>query len=199
MQKLVPGEVVWRVMRNARRRHAFTTGQARRSLCGHSVIRLPVMWSVPLRSDGGAPACERCLKSVERHRRLLSSRCRTLLGSVLLVIALSCGGDPDVASTGDACESGGDCQGDVCLVQLGEINQGEIIFPGGYCSSSCDEDADCADGEVCLIHRPTGDAFCFTECDVAVELLPCRVGYECVCLGFFCFLNAGTHVCLPAE
>src|SRR5690349_11791190 len=89
------------------------------------------------------------------------------LGWILAAAALSgCG-----FTVGDSCTTGNDCGGQVCVVRS--------EFPGGYCSMTCDKDADCPHGSVCIAGVLQGQAettACLRTCTKDSD---CRSGYRC--------------------
>ncbi len=74
---------------------------------------------------------------------------------------------------GEACESDGDCLGDLCL------NGND--WPDGYCTTvACENYQDCAnetDENACLLN-PQGDNLCVRLCDPNASG-DCREGYQC--------------------
>jgi hypothetical protein len=73
-------------------------------------------------------------------------------------------------TVGDACTTGSDCAGQVC------INQS--YAPGGYCSLLCTLDGtDCPTGTICVRNAlGQGTSACFRLCNVPGD---CRTGYTC--------------------
>lgn len=116
---------------------------------------------------------------------------RRLVGSAALLLVLTGGpgcsddggppaaGDsaiaqPDAApgtpgKIGDPCAKDEDCEFDLC-----RLKRGTGVFPGGYCSKTCDAITDpCPAGATCV---GTVDGDCFKLCATQSE---CRDGYLC--------------------
>lgn len=89
------------------------------------------------------------------------------LGWILAAAALSgCG-----YTVGDSCTTSKDCGGKLCIVRS--------ELPGGYCSTTCDEDSDCPHGSVCIsgvLQGQSDTRACLRSCTRDSD---CRSGYRC--------------------
>jgi hypothetical protein len=90
-------------------------------------------------------------------------------------------------ASGAACARDADCKGGHCAAEspLGGV------FPGNYCTGTCDGNADCGDGGACLLltgGTRAGQCFqaCSTDADCARDQYRCRE------------LNDGFNACYPA-
>jgi hypothetical protein len=93
---------------------------------------------------------------------------RCLITAVVLCLA-GCGIDSEVSrSIGARCVSSDDCD-DRCLTGP--------EFPGGFCSLSCDDDADCPGSSIC-VEREGG--VCLYLCEVVADCEFLGDGWECV-------------------
>jgi hypothetical protein len=106
------------------------------------------------------PAIARRL--VASARRLVASAVAVALASA--VAASGCSGDSAVSRTlGARCDRGDECD-DRCLAP-------GPLFPGGFCSVSCEASAECPSGASCV------------DADAGVCLLTCAEDRECELLG----------------
>lgn len=118
-------------------------------------------------------------------------RCRQLTDT-----ALGCLPTPDPLPdniTGAACATDAECGGvmGACALMLPASGGGEIAAPGGYCTTTCEIDADCGAGGVCVTTR--GGVRCMKPCANETE---CREGYVCGERGF---ADPPAIVCTPFE
>lgn len=122
---------------------------------------------------------------------------RTLAVIVGFLVLTACGGDdePEPQPNGEACEIPEDCEKGTCLIAFGDPEKGGIPFPGGMCTNECsfEDKESCAEGETCLTYRPTGELYCFVDCDLDADPDECREEYMCTCIDY-CII---TTVCLP--
>lgn len=80
---------------------------------------------------------------------------------------------------GDPCTVISDCSGVLsCFVEGGGPTD-TVNFPGGYCSTSCEDAVDCADS-ICVA-APDGTRFCAAACGAGDSCM--RTGYSCQSLG----------------
>lgn len=98
-------------------------------------------------------------------------RAAVALAAVLALNGCGNGVGNDGAVVGGDCVVSGECHVDSrCLTGAS--------FPGGYCSKSCDSDADCPDGSACVDAAGVGGV-CLLSCTAGAD---CRTsdGYDCV-------------------
>ncbi len=90
--------------------------------------------------------------------------------ALLLTCGLALGLCACGPTVGDACTTGSDCAGQIC------INQD--FTPGGYCSLTCKPGGtDCPTGSTCVLNAlGKGANACFRLCNVPGD---CRAGYAC--------------------
>lgn len=85
----------------------------------------------------------------------------------------TCPGAP-TSVTGDACNSAEQCESlgeqSVCLPD-------GVPFEGGYCTASCEVDADCGADARCLLDFYSFTTLCMASCEDATD---CRDGYPCI-------------------
>ena len=92
---------------------------------------------------------------------------------------------PAPGTVGGPCTAGTDCAALGATAFCAPMTDG---FPGGYCSSSCDNATPCAAPGVCVTTSAT-EADCLAACKVPAD---CRAGYTCFAL------KSGTGgVCFP--
>ena len=83
--------------------------------------------------------------------------------------------NPDGADDGAACASQLNCKGGTCIRESEGANEGDIAFPGGYCTTrDCATSDDC-NGGLCVSRARS--TTCLAPCAAASD---CREGYECV-------------------
>lgn len=101
-------------------------------------------------------------------------RCRTIADPIMGCLPAA---DPlPDNTTGIACAADADCGGAMgsCAAMLPAAGGGEVAAPAGYCTASCEIDADCGAGGLCVVTR--AGAICFDPCAMPTE---CREGYVC--------------------
>ena len=82
----------------------------------------------------------------------------------------------------------------MCFRQMLFNQAGKIKTPQGYCSSTCNSDADCTDHGVCLPFSDETKKYCFLACASSDQ---CRPGYACFRYsGGYCF-PSGNLNCDP--
>lgn len=121
---------------------------------------------------------------------------RTLAVVIGFLVLTACGGEPEPQPNGEACEVPEDCEMGTCLTALGDPEKGGLPFPDGMCTNECsfDDEDSCASDETCLVYKPTGEHYCFVDCNPKAKHDECeREEYACTCIGFFCDVT----VCLP--
>jgi hypothetical protein len=101
------------------------------------------------------------------------TRLLTLHAAVLLlcVAGLSCGdvvAGPTSTSVGAACTMDSDCT-NRCLAD-------DSRFPGGACTISCETDANCPSGSVCISHM---SGVCVTACRTSADCAGFGRGFAC--------------------
>lgn len=96
-------------------------------------------------------------------------------------------------TTGLACATDAECAGvmGACATMLPAAGGGEIAAPGGYCTATCEIDADCGAGGLCVSTREGGR--CMKPCAMETE---CREGFVCGPRGFG---DMPPTVCTPFE
>ena len=118
-------------------------------------------------------------------------RCRPLNGT-----ASGCLPTPDPLpdnTAGLPCASDAECANvmGACAQMLPASGGGAVAAPGGYCTNSCEIDADCGAAGLCVTTFD-GDSLCFQPC-TGTE---CREGYVCAPRGF---ADPQPTVCTPLE
>ena len=82
--------------------------------------------------------------------------------------------NPDGADDGESCVANINCKGGTCIRER-EGAEGEVAYPGGYCTTrDCDSDADCNGDALCISRER--NTTCFATCSSDGD---CRDGYEC--------------------
>ena len=122
-----------------------------------------------------------------------------IMVTVLAFTLWACGGDsgpdPVVLDNGEACVADNPdevCASDLCVEEF----EDGVDVDEGMCTDVCEWNEDysdtCAEGEVCLTYRPTGEFYCFEDCAADAD---CRTedGWSCMCLDFLCLEGA----CIP--
>ncbi|XXU40415.1 hypothetical protein WME93_17605 [Sorangium sp. So ce1000] len=97
-------------------------------------------------------------------------------GATCVVDAGYCSPAPGEGADGDPCTADTDCAGLICALDAWG-------WPGGYCSSVCDDENPCADGGICA-----RDGTCNRACATTAD---CRDGYECTPSGCLPALTGG--------
>lgn len=83
--------------------------------------------------------------------------------------------NPDGQDDGAPCNSQLQCKGGTCIRESEGESDGDVAFPGGYCTTrDCDDDADC-NGGLCV--QRARSTTCLAPCSSGSD---CRDGYECV-------------------
>ncbi len=83
--------------------------------------------------------------------------------------------NPDGKDDGAACNSNLNCKGGTCIREAEGENEGEVSFPGGYCTTrDCSTSDDC-NGGVCVQRART--TTCLASCSSNDD---CRDGYQCI-------------------
>jgi hypothetical protein len=97
--------------------------------------------------------------------------------------------------SGSACATAGDCAGTggECATKLGEVvpGTGGTTAPGGYCTATCIEDANCGGGGICVVGLTGGTGKCYQGC---TKDECTRDGYGCVDVG-----SKGQKGCSPVK
>lgn len=102
-----------------------------------------------------------------RSEKIRWSLLANLVLAVGLMLSLSACGDPvseDSSTVGGPCTSNDDCK-EICLTGSD--------WPGGMCTLSCRDDADCPGGSACIDEER---GVCLMECRGDED---CPSGYEC--------------------
>jgi len=83
--------------------------------------------------------------------------------------------NPDGKNDGTSCDSDLECKGQNCLREREVSEDGDVVYPGGYCSTpDCSGDQDCF-GDAACIERSRA-ASCMATCSSDSN---CREGYQC--------------------
>lgn len=122
------------------------------------------------------------------------AECGTIFDGCQMV---SCGGCAGIEScnsatnqceqtqvTGVACTTNSQCNGGTQCA-----TEGDLGWPGGYCTLTCRTNSECAADAHCGFINDDGDGFCVANCSTNSD---CRSGYEC-----FDDDAAGTRECAP--
>lgn len=83
--------------------------------------------------------------------------------------------NPDGANDGAECNSQLQCKGGTCIRESEGEGEGEVSFPGGYCTTRDCETAEDCNGGVCVTRARS--TTCLAACESNDD---CRDGYECV-------------------
>jgi hypothetical protein len=93
---------------------------------------------------------------------------RALLTAAILAIAAGCSASSDVSrELGARCDQQDECD-DRCL-------SGQL-YPGGFCSASCDSDSDCPDEGACA---DVDGGVCLFDCVGAADCAFLGSGWQC--------------------
>ena len=95
------------------------------------------------------------------------------------------------AVVGTACTSSADCDSELqCSDDIGSVSG---LFPGGYCSKSCQQDADCPATAVCGTVPGTTSGVCLQACQ---HISDCRFNANYACAdASICNLSTDPDAC----
>lgn len=130
---------------------------------------------------------------------------RILLVALYFTLFAACG-DGESGLTGDSCDDHGDCEMGFCLEELGRgVAADPITFDGGYCSYSCNIEADgttsgCGVNEICLIYDADGPFEDTIELVTFCAIAGCQTDHDCRDETYICQeFGSGSSACIPFD